>query len=102
MPRSSVDIRGSRDSSHTLKHPLFIKLDDSEIIRQVEEHRLALYELAEQFLASSPDTPQVFYIRGHSYEFDIRNDWDRFEELCKMLSGKDDIFYGTNSEILLH
>ncbi len=59
------------------------------------------FELAEQFLALTPDTPQVFYIWGHAYEFDIRNDWDRFEELCKMLSGKDDIFYGTNREILL-
>ena len=59
------------------------------------------FELAEQFLASDPDTPQVLYIWGHAYEFDIRNDWDRFEELCRMLSGKDDIFYGTNREILL-
>ena len=59
------------------------------------------FALAEQFLNSSPDTPQIFYIWGHAYELDIRNEWDRFEELCKMLSGKDDIFYGTNREILL-
>ena len=59
------------------------------------------FELAEKFLASKPDTPQVFYIWGHAYELDIRNDWDRFEELCRLLSGKDDIFYGTNREVIL-
>lgn len=59
------------------------------------------FELAEKFLAAKPDTPQVFYIWGHAYELDIRNDWDRFEELCRLLSGKDDIFYGTNREVIL-
>ncbi len=27
--------------------------------------------------------------------------WDRMEEFCKKISGHDDIFYGTNREVLL-
>ena len=60
-----------------------------------------MFALAEQFLAMEADKPQIFYIWGHAYEFDIHDDWSRFEEFCKMISGKDDIFYGTNKEVLL-
>lgn len=60
-----------------------------------------MYDLAEKFINLKTDKPQIFYIWGHSYEFDIHNTWDKFEEFCKFISGKDDIFYGTNKEILL-
>ncbi len=60
-----------------------------------------MYELGEKFLTMKAQTPQVFYIWGHSYEFDIDNRWDKFEEFCKFISGKEDVFYGTNKEILL-
>ncbi len=58
-------------------------------------------ELIDRFLALEPETPSVFYIWGHSYEFDAWDFWDRFEGWLRKLSGKDDIFYGTNREILL-
>ena len=61
-----------------------------------------LFELGEKFLALTPDKPQCFYIFGHAYEFDIRDEWGRFEEFCRMMSGKDDIFYGTNKEVILN
>ena len=57
--------------------------------------------LAEEFVNLSPTSPSIFYIWGHSFEFDIRDDWDKFEEFCKIISGKSDIFYGTNKEVLL-
>lgn len=60
-----------------------------------------MFELGEQFLNLKTDTPAVFYVWGHGYEFDIHNSWDRFEEFLKMMSGKDDIIYGTNKELLL-
>ncbi len=60
-----------------------------------------MFKLAEDFVALTPDEPKIFYIWGHTFEFDINNSWDRFEELCKIISGKDDIFYGTNREVLL-
>ncbi len=61
-----------------------------------------LFELGQQFIDLQPDKPQVYYIWGHAYEFDFHDDWDRFEEFCRLISGKSDIFYGTNRQILLH
>ena len=61
----------------------------------------ALFSLAEQFLQAEAETPQIFYIWGHSYEFEGNRNWDRLERLCEMLAGRDDIFYGTNREVLL-
>ena len=154
-------------ASHTLTHPMLPELDEAEIIRQVEEDRLRLSELAgyevtgfaypgggvnydsrvaeiirqntgikycrttvssfsfdlqenlyefkptvshhrefgemlrlgKEFTELVTDTPKLFYIWGHSYEFDIYNRWAEFEEFCEMISGRDDIFYGTNSEV---
>ena len=60
-----------------------------------------MFELAERFVSLKTDEPSIFYIWGHSYEFEIANTWDRFEELLKIISGKNDIFYGTNREVLL-
>ena len=57
--------------------------------------------MGEDFINMKTDKPQIFYIWGHSYEFDMENTWAQFEEFCKFISGHDDIFYGTNKEILL-
>ena len=161
--------KGHEIAAHTLTHPCLKDQSDEEIIRQVEQDRLALSEIAgyevvgmaypggthciderterlikehtgiryartttqthnfelqtdlihfnpsvyhhvewdwlfrlgEEFLALKPDTPKLFYIWGHAYEFDIRNEWGRFEEFLKLISGQDDIFYGTNRQVLL-
>ena len=60
------------------------------------------FEFAEKFLVLETDTPQIFYVWGHAHEFDILDDmsWERVEKLCKMLSGKRDIFYATNKQAL--
>ena len=62
-----------------------------------------LFALAKQFLEAEPDDgkPMLFYIWGHSYEFDVNRNWDRIERLCEMLAGHEDIFCGTNAECLL-
>ena len=60
-----------------------------------------MMELGEEFIKLKPDSPQIFYIWGHSYEFDYHDTWGRFEEFCRMISGREDIFYGTNREVLL-
>ncbi len=62
-----------------------------------------LFELAEKFLKAEPkeNEQMLFYVWGHSYEFDVNNNWDRIEDFCKMMSGKADIFYGTNRECLV-
>jgi len=162
--------QGHEIAAHTLTHPSLPSLNDEDVIREVEQDRLALseiagyevvgmaypgggvnhddrvvelirnhtgiqyartiisshdftpqtdllrfrpsvyhhgefdkmFEMAEEFLALQPTTPQIFYIWGHAYEFDIHNTWARMEELCKLISGRGDIFYGTNKEVLLN
>lgn len=42
----------------------------------------------------------MLYIWGHSYEFDNDNNWELIEEVCQIVSGKDDIWYATNIEIV--
>ena len=60
-----------------------------------------LFKLGEEFIKLKPDTPKLYYIWGHSFEFDIFDDWDKFEDFLKLISARDDIFYGTNREVLL-
>lgn len=56
-------------------------------------------DLIENFLNAEFESPALLYIWGHSYEFDAGNTWDAFEELCRLLSGRQDVFYGTNKEV---
>jgi len=60
-----------------------------------------LMELAESFIKLKPESPQVFYLWGHSYEFDIDNNWQIINDFCKLMSNKDDIYYATNAQALL-
>ena len=162
---------GHEVAAHTITHPCLTRLPDSEVIREIEEDRLALsdimgyevvgmaypggggdayddrvvdlikshtgiryarttvsthgfdvqedllrfkptayhhrefdkcFELAREFIERESTTPEIFYIWGHAYEFDIHNTWAKMDELCRLLSGRDDIFYGTNKEVLLN
>ena len=64
-------------------------------------------ELIEEFLEldtsakayHSRRTPRLFYIWGHSYEFDRNNEWEQMEKILEKISGHDDIWYATNMEI---
>lgn len=64
-----------------------------------------LFPLAEKFLNGSPLNefkkrgPWLFYVWGHSYEFDDNNDWHRIEDFAERVSGKSDIWYATNGQI---
>ena len=59
-------------------------------------------EVVDRFLALETDTPQLLYIWGHAYEMDAEYiTWENLERICKKLSGKEDIFYGTNKDVLL-
>lgn len=60
-----------------------------------------LLELADRFIEQNAQKPMLFYIWGHSYELKNEDDWKRFEAFCEKISGNADVFYGTNSEILL-
>ena len=43
--------------------------------------------------------PFLFYVWGHSYEFDRDDNWDMMEDFCKFIGGREDIWYATNGEI---
>lgn len=60
-----------------------------------------MIQLSNEFLNLETDTPKLLYIWGHAYEFDIYNTWEKFDEFCSLICHKDDIFYGTNREVLL-
>lgn len=61
-----------------------------------------IMQLGQQFIDLKTDTPKIFYIWGHSYEMDYGADyWVKLEEFFKLISNRDDIFYGTNKETLL-
>ncbi len=57
-----------------------------------------LLDMADEFLNSESEDIKLFYIWGHSYELDIDNSWGYFEDVCKMLSNKNDILYCTNKQ----
>ena len=57
------------------------------------------YRLADEFFGGCDDG--IFYIWGHSYEFDINDTWGEFEKFCKYISARQGIVYATNKEVLL-
>jgi len=60
------------------------------------------FSLAKEFIMLKTETPKIFYIWCHAYEFDYTDDaWKNLEEFLKLISNKDDIYYGTNSEVCL-
>lgn len=63
-----------------------------------------LFALAEEFLSDSMyfsfySPAKLFYVWGHSYEFDQNDNWERMEKFVKETSGREDVFYATNGEI---
>ena len=44
--------------------------------------------------------PALMYVWGHSYEFDMKNNWERMDQILDRISGKDDVWYATNIEIV--
>ncbi|MBQ7347667.1 MAG: polysaccharide deacetylase family protein [Clostridia bacterium] len=61
-----------------------------------------MMSLGEKFIELKTDTPKIFYIWGHSFEMDYdSNYWVKLENFFKLISNKNDIFYGTNKEVLL-
>ncbi|MDE5789196.1 MAG: polysaccharide deacetylase family protein [Clostridia bacterium] len=64
-----------------------------------------LEKLADKFFSSSPEDefkhrePWLFFVWGHSYEFDDDNNWQVIENLGKLAAEHKDIWHATNIEI---
>ena len=88
--------RGVR-STHGFDMPEDL-LEISPTCRHKEEK---IFDLAREFIALQPESPKLFLLWGHSYEFDMQRGWERFERFCDLIAGHDDIFYATTSQALL-
>ncbi len=65
-----------------------------------------LFEYLDDFLAVDADKqysalrkPLLFYLWGHSSEYDKNNNWEILEEFCKKVSQYNDIWLATNIEV---
>lgn len=66
----------------------------------------ALGELTESFLADYPENahyahkfPKLFYLWGHAYEFNDRDEWNIIEDFARKVGKRDDVWYATNGEV---
>ena len=60
-------------------------------------HSENILELADIFLATG--IPSLFYIWGHSIEFERRNNWNLIEDFCGKLAKQENVWYATNIQI---
>lgn len=60
-----------------------------------------LEELIKKFLETTNkwNNPEMFYLWGHSYEFDDNDNWNVIEKFAEYAGGHDHIWYATNIEI---
>ena len=62
-------------------------------------------ELARAFVEEEPAShhwrrsPKLFYVWGHSYEFNDKNNWEIIEEFAEYIGNRKEIWYATNIEI---
>lgn len=64
-----------------------------------------IFDYIDKFVSLQSDgycatrTPRLFYLWGHSYEFNNEKNWDRLEEICRKLGQRNDTWYATNIDI---
>lgn len=64
-------------------------------------HNAAFGKLSDDFLHVPPYRRlALFYIWGHSFEFDREGTWEQMEALCEKLSGLDNVWYTTNIDFV--
>ena len=65
-----------------------------------------LMELVDDFLTDKVDrhywwqSPKLFYLWGHSYEYNDDNNWEVIENFAKKVGNRDDVWYATNIEVV--
>jgi peptidoglycan-N-acetylglucosamine deacetylase len=64
-------------------------------------HNNGLLAAGERFISdfSVAWRSNLFYVWGHSYEFNNDHNWDLMEEFCKQMAGHEQVWYATNIEI---
>ncbi len=60
-----------------------------------------LMQLCDQFLEDGAYFRSLlFYLWGHSYEFEANDNWEVIEAFCEKMGGREDVWYATNIEIV--
>ncbi len=87
------------DATHSFSYPPENWLELHPTVRHADKK---LMELADRFLEhdlSKSKFNRMFYLWGHSYEYEDDGNWDVIEKFCEKMAGRDDIWYATNMEI---
>ena len=58
-----------------------------------------LMELAQSFISTESRQPRLFYLWGHSYEFERDNNWELIERFAACVGNHEDVWYATNMEV---
>ena len=59
-----------------------------------------LMQLAEEFLGESRyQHPRLFYLWGHTYEFDEDNNWEVIERFAEYIGNRDNVWYANNMQV---
>lgn len=69
--------------------------DTPEILEWAKE----FVEMDVDKLYSADRDAKLFYVWGHSFEFDRNDNWQQLDAICEALGGREDIWYATNMEI---
>lgn len=86
-------------------HSFDIPADWLELNPTCHHNDSELTALAEKFISACPDNeikhkdPLLFYLWGHSYEFDENNNWYVIERFADKVANLADVWYATNGEI---
>lgn len=83
-------------SSHNFKIPTdWLRLEPT-----CHHNDVQLMPLIQEFVEESPKwEPWLFYLWGHSYEFERDNNWHVIEQFASFTGDKKDIWYATNIQI---
>ena len=66
-------------------------------------HHKQMMEHVDDFLAPLRHAKlMLFYVWGHSYEFENDGNWDLIDRFAERTSGRDDVWYATNAEIIAY
>jgi hypothetical protein len=67
-------------------------------------HHKTMHQHVEEFLKPAEKQwrkrMELFFVWGHSYEFENDNNWEELESFCRSISGHDTIWYASNIEII--
>lgn len=101
LPKLGVAYARTTESSHSFALPEnWLKLKPT-----CHHNDPLLPELLNKFISTSPEDdfksrePWLFYVWGHSYEFDDNYNWHVIQNFAKRVSGRKDIWYATNIQV---